>query len=401
VANFYRGRFISIIDLTLLVSYFHIFLRPILNSYCNVGQIYTHHNDFYNEMTIFGGVFIVMFQLGMLLSARHPKVVAIDKSFSDVVLWPMLQRFSIISSAIVFLLLLFCFYLYGASFLPWFRDPGRWTQHYPFAGISFYLAKVIAYYAIPSLCALIAFCKNSKSSIVLLIFLFFALIAFGKRGAIIAPLLLSVFAVSYLTASGYDLVRKVNLLFLGLLLLAIFGALFSRTGIFSGGFDICTLNNIGQDYDLIWPLVYNFGEQNSWSIMLAFEGIYNTLLYSFDQRMANQSYNITDLLMMSSNLENYSENGFGVTPYFSQFYFILFGFSSLVVAFLIGVLCKRAELKAGLSLANGRLIGMVFYIFVIHFFMSAWDYKIKVLLLELFFVWVLVYFARFKLVFLR
>jgi hypothetical protein len=395
VVSFYKNKFISIIDLTLVFSYFHIFLRPILNPYCGTSSIYLDSGDLYNQMTIFGGIFIVIFQLGMLIARRRfGNIGDMPLLYSRV--YSLFTRFTIISSGFVLLLLLVCFYLYGLSFMSWFRDPGRWTVQYSFAGFSFYLIKALSYYAIPLLSVLIMFYKKNKFNIALLIFLILSLFAFGKRGALISPVLLSIFMVSFFRINGYKFLHSSRWFFLGISTFVIVAALFSRGSIFAEGYNICTLNKIGQDYDQIWPLIYVFSESLEWPFLLAIDGVWNTLMFNFEQRMSNELYNITDLLMILSNLKNYTENGFGVTPYFSQFYFVLFGFSSLILAFLLGFICKKAEFKVALSAVNARLIGIIFYIFIIHFLMNSWDYKIKILLLELFVGMLIVYLSKVK-----
>lgn len=363
----------GVIEFLMLLASFHVFIRPVISVYC--GAIGSAEFQTYLESVTLGGFALLMFYFGSFFVRTPQKNLPLDNLALEVV------------PRVTFLLFFFgfvlCIYLYGHSWISFYRTEARWTDAYPLAGIMFYVLKTLALILLP-LCLLAALRANRivpKLTALACIGVSLAILfLFGKRGAILAPVFY-IFAVSVIYTKNYGSKSRGGFSFKSLVyftLLLVF-VMISRSYNLHA-IDICNVLIFGQEYDLLWPTLLTYNQFHGVAITEIAQRTLYSLIYNYNERLSGSFFNTTDILMLEYS-STYASNGFGITPFFTQYYYHIFGLSFLPFLFFLGVLTRKVEFEFWKSLVNLRFY-FPFYFFLFHTVTNAWESKIKLLLFE-------------------
>ena len=409
-----KKKYIGIIDFGFLLSSFFIFYRPIFLNYCDNfinKKIYLWDNGDYIYGTVFSAIAIILFYLSYNSSIKRVKIT---DSFSLIALREnpqLLAWFVKVNRIIVLLYLALMVFVYGFIGASWgsgeqlsgamsVRIPG-FEFVWPFINFFLFLGVFLS--------VILLYIKRRRIYLLQFLIIVGVALLLGRRGALVSPILLSIFVVSIgRVRISWRAIRHFKgrgLLFIGLLgFILFFGKgltnyLFETRAVNYAATEddtpfACVIVKKGhQEFDLFWPAVI---AESSLKNIAAIPGALLGNFISHQERLDNfeNFYSSTDHLMMKYNGGAYRDLKFGISPNFHQYYYYYFGILSVLIIIFLGKIGFIFEKRIIACVRSAQIFKMYFlYIFWI-LLNSPWDTTLKYFLFNSFILFVFSWFVK-------
>lgn len=366
--SFRKYSYISLWDVSVLLSWFYVFLRPIFSDECNLANPYLEDAGLYKQGVLVGAFLLISFQIGLLLvpikyisTKRRMLLQALSPEHNKP--HAFLPRTKYITFSLMICLLGLT--IVGPSLLYRFNsDGGALSLNAGFTG-SIFFGLIRQSASLLSMLLAYSIVNRSKKSYILIALSFVLLIvyAMGKRGALLSPFLLFISLFSFqdfLLKSKLSsfLSRLLSSFKLSLRSLAVSISLFSI--LYFLAYVVFKLDNAsnyldlnsktcailllgGQEFDQMWPGLFKLSENyyNLLDLPFAFLGQF----IPHSSRIVGDPtfWSITDKFNLLYNRYGYINLKFGISPNVYQTYFAYFGYLSFVLICFVGSYARRLE----------------------------------------------------------
>lgn len=396
VFSLIKYRVFTLFDFYIFLSWFYVFYRPLHIDSCDVDKdLYLWYESYYVYGVYVSCLFTLMLQVGAL-TFRKARLIGVGVCPSSFFL-----KNSVKIALLLFVLVaILMFSLFGKSVLPGNQGAGALSVSVPNLEYFFYILKSLLWIIIPFSAFLYVAYKDKKYLLFLLLAVFVVLL-FGKRGALISPLILTFILVSFYYLKVLRLSwSKVVLKFFPLMLLLAFFAVFGK-GVkgsdfgFEWGDASCEIVKKGmQEFDLFWPAIVDVSEDAD--VLEFLPSLVGGVLYSHEARLKTDMLSVTDRAMLKYNHDAYVEKKFGISPNLSQFYYYYLSIFSVFFAFFLGYFLKRLDVSVLSSFYKGYLFKYSLFLVLYKLFTGPFDFTLKYSLFEFFVLSVVVVFCAFR-----
>jgi hypothetical protein len=364
IVSLRRYKYLSLIDISILLSWFYLYFRPLLHFRCGVESLYYDNNSLYIQGVLLGVTLSLLFQAGALLLS--PLKVDVSKScLSSLGLArrPMLSLLKIANLSVYCLVVCaMSLVLVGPRlFLRLGSSEGALSVVSGLMGsVSFGLINYSTSYSVFALAYLVSLKLRPTrlfvvGLIVLMIFNYFI----GKRSSLLQPFLQYLSVLSFcspllpnISARILNSLLRLRVSFLqlsSLTAIVLLSCLFFQS-VFRGALDFADVRSLclvseagGQEYDTSWPGILLLSQTNLHLLDLPSAFVGQFIPHSVRLSLSTSFLSVTDKFNLAFNPSAYSLLKFGISPTREQFYVFYLSLGSLLFMPFLGFYARKLE----------------------------------------------------------